>query len=86
MTNLYCEFLRERPEGGFHHLGFQVYDLKAAAAPLERLNSAPFDSRLRSTRTDLRTIVSRRLLEQDPAGGDCVSGALGRNAAVLFDC
>lgn len=33
--DLYREFLRERPEGGFHHLGFQVYDFKASTAQLE---------------------------------------------------
>ncbi|WP_432049860.1 VOC family protein [Verrucosispora sp. NA02020] len=32
--NLYTEFLDERPAGGFHHLGFQVYDFDAAAADL----------------------------------------------------
>ncbi len=33
-ANLYTEFLEERPEGGFHHLGFQVHDFAAAAAEL----------------------------------------------------
>ncbi|WP_250004968.1 VOC family protein [Actinoplanes sp. M2I2] len=32
--NLYTEFLDERPAGGFHHLGFQVYDFDAAVADL----------------------------------------------------
>lgn len=32
--NLYTEFLAERPEGGFHHLGFQVHDFAAATEEL----------------------------------------------------
>ncbi len=35
--NLYSEFLAERPAGGFHHLGFQVYDFDTAAAALTEL-------------------------------------------------
>ncbi|MFJ8555338.1 VOC family protein [Streptomyces sp. NPDC001588] len=33
-ANLYTEFLEEQPEGGFHHLGFQVYDFETTAADL----------------------------------------------------
>lgn len=33
--DLYREFLAERPEGGFHHLGFRVHDFDAAFAALE---------------------------------------------------
>lgn len=32
--NLYTEFLDERPQGGLHHLGFQVHDFDAVAAQL----------------------------------------------------
>lgn len=32
--NLYTEFLAARPKGGFHHLGFRVYDFDAAHATL----------------------------------------------------
>jgi hypothetical protein len=33
--NLYREFLRERPRGGFHHLGFKVYNSEQATSALE---------------------------------------------------
>ncbi|WP_405763962.1 VOC family protein [Actinacidiphila glaucinigra] len=33
-ANLYTEFLEEQPEGGLHHLGFQVHDFDATAADL----------------------------------------------------
>ncbi|MDX3853090.1 VOC family protein [Streptomyces sp. AK02-01A] len=33
-ANLYTEFLDEQPEGGLHHLGFQVHDFEATAADL----------------------------------------------------
>jgi len=33
--NLYREFLRERPRGGFHHLGFKVYNFEEATSALE---------------------------------------------------
>ncbi|AGZ44113.1 VOC family protein [Actinoplanes friuliensis] len=42
--NLYSEFLEERPEGGFHHLGFQVYDFEAAAESLTESHGAAVQS------------------------------------------
>jgi hypothetical protein len=33
-VDIYSDFLRERPKGGFHHLGFRVHDYDAAFAHL----------------------------------------------------